>query len=221
MGFSERERARLVSHAPQTDRQSGSTSASSSVSYSFSGGLFGKDTGVANVGVSASYSHSNSMLLSDYSVRSDSDEYTTKHRIRMSMLSGGQPYTGWESAPSNPVLPERATSDMVIACQGIWELPDIADELEFVVAVEVTIGILLGRDVVPMLNQQLVLAEPGRGVFLPADIFGPGVPAKGLDGRQKMEFDPVTAESHQHAMTTLRWERRIPVPLGKADIEVA
>ncbi|GAA6185228.1 hypothetical protein [Aliiglaciecola sp. NS0011-25] len=219
MQFKDSDKARLVTHAPLTDTQRGSTSTSSSVSYSFNLGMFGTDA-TAGGAISADYSHSNSMELTDYMVRSDSNEFATKHSIRMSMLSGGIEYDDYTSAPVNAKLPQRATSDMPLACQGIWELPDISDELEFVVTIEVTIATLFSRDLTPMMNQQFYITDPGTPVFLPADIFGPNTPARDLNGKQKIKYPPLREADKHYTQSTFKWERTIKVPLAKADTKI-
>lgn len=212
MGFPENADARLITYSPLTDSQHGSVS--SSISYSFNAGMFG-DTGT--LGISADYSHSNSMELTDYSIRSDSDVTRSIHTVQMSMLNGGLQYTGWESAPVDAVLPGKATSDMFLGMQGIWEFPDLKDELEFKITVSLNIGILIGKEVRPGLTQRFVITNPGKPVYPPAGIFASDEPLQDLKGNIKMKYEPLKSGDSRHAQTTFNWERVIKVPLAVAD----
>lgn len=133
MGFDDR-RAMLFKPSPQTDQQGGS--ATSSAIYSFNGGFFGlTPTG----GMSAEYTHSATIDLTDFAISNKSDERYTDHVVRLLMLGDGRRYTDWRHAGQNPVPPLKAVSDMPLGMQGVWELPgDSADTLAFRVKVDVT-----------------------------------------------------------------------------------
>lgn len=212
MGFAGDVDARLIIYSPITDSQHGSVS--SSISHSFNLGMFGA---TGTLGVSADYSHSNSMELTDYGIHSESNANTSKHTISMSMLDGGLQYSGWESAPENAKLPGKATSDMFLGMQGIWELPDLKDELVFKITVSVSIGMLMGKKWIPGMTQRFALTNPGKTVYMDPETFGPGIPAHDLKGNIKIAYEPLKPEDGTHAMTTFNWERAIKVPLAAAD----
>jgi hypothetical protein len=164
-------RAMLHSRSPDTDVQRGAVT--TSVSYSFNGGFFGA---TPTEGVSATYSHSATMDLTDYLIRSDSGEAKTDHTVLMEMLADGNRYTDvpsldYEEFPpkwhaSKDLLTARSTSDLTMAMQGIWLLPDVADEVVFRVTVAVVCPVLANRlpefavVPVPSLPEGAVLGTP-------------------------------------------------------------
>lgn len=201
--------ALLFQRTPDTEGETGDIS--STVSYGFNFGFFGTDfTG----GFSADYSNTTSMQLSDYRVRSNSDARFTDHTIELSMLEGGQKYIDWKSAPDPVALPPRATSDMKLGMQGVWELPgDLEDTLDFRIDIEVTFQTLCYRNYADfrMLGIRDVSSEYAGPVFT----YNPSAGQWGTSGGVAVGEKKPNPIGERNWQRTLRWTRDIKVPLAQ------
>lgn len=140
--------ALLETFAPATDEQRGEQS--DSVSYSFDAGFFGGD---ATASMSATYTSSHSIELTDFELSSMSDASTNKtHQMfALSMQGNGAPYDsnqvrnfGYPQSPSFMTLPVRAESDFPFSVEGLWELPGSADDtVDFHIRVTVVCPLLI------------------------------------------------------------------------------
>lgn len=144
-----------VSDGPAT--ANGSSSTSSTISFSVSGGVnagfFGPTpTGGANVGASMSSSHSFSRNLSDFTVTNRSDNHTARHEYHMNASSGAPYKHPHDLVPVDNMdfgdhfkgitlfdPPELAIANLPIISQMVWQANhnrDIDETLMLTIKVE-------------------------------------------------------------------------------------
>jgi hypothetical protein len=202
MGFGKGSPALLKTRAPDTQGETGDVS--STLSYGFNFGFFGTEP---MGGVQADYSHTTSMQLTDYRIRSDSDASSTDHTIEIAMLEGGRPYPGSIHRSQGAKVPPRATSDMTLAIQGLWTLPgDLTDELDFTATVSVKYqtwpDAWTGYRVLPDTNYHRSVT--GKWGITSSIVAGQDPPPRYPEGDTYFE-------------RTLTWTHRTKVPLALAD----
>ena len=201
--------ALLFQRSPDTDGETGDVS--STVSYGFNGGFFGTDF---TAGFSSDYSNTTSMQLSDYRVKSNSDQRYTDHTIELAMLEGGEQYISWKDAPDPIPLPPRATSDMRLGLQGVWELPgDLEDTLDFRIDIDVTFQTLCYRDYASF--RQLGLRDPSPEYPGNLHRFNPATKKWGMSGGVADGEIPPNPMGARNWERTIRWSRDIKVPLSQ------
>lgn len=129
-------KAILKVFAPSTDIERGSESQSFGINFGFGGGFFGEEpTATASVGFSFDTSHT--IDLTDFQLRASSDARTNKshHVVALTMKGDGSRYEGADSLDATGAgpntLPARAFNDLPVLVEGMWELPDSDDELDF------------------------------------------------------------------------------------------
>jgi len=210
MGFDD-PRPELHSRSPDTDVQRGQVT--TSISYSFTGGFFGSSP---NASADVTYSHSATMDLTDYLIRSDSDIRKTNHSVLMEMLADGNRYTDVNSISymefppawhaSDQLLTARSTSDLTMAMQGLWLLPGESEE-DLIFRATVTAVCPVLPNLLPAL------------MIMPIPALPDGVSLGDQKTMTRADFAALAPQNKypDDAKFTFVWERDVKIPLAAAD----